>query len=176
MVPLMALLVGLLIGATPTIGAEEPLPNLGQVTDGIYRGAQPEDGGLQKLAEMGVRTVINFRTGEDGVAKERSLAEKLGLRFIHEELPPHGRPSDESIRRILDLILDPENQPVFVHCKRGADRTGTVIACYRMEHAGWTEEQAMDEAAEFGIGWWQRGMKAYIRDRCGSALNDAIRR
>ncbi len=45
-----------------------------------------------------------------------------------------------------------------------SDRTGTVIAVYRMTHDAWTGEQAADEAETFGIGWWQRGMRDFIND------------
>ena len=57
-----------------------------------------------------------------------------------------------------------ENQPVFVHCKRGSDRTGTVIAVYRMRNDGWTDDEAIKEAKKFGFGWWQFWMKDYIED------------
>ena len=74
--------------------------------------------------------------------------------------PAHPGPVSEQrvsseIEEILEIISNPENQPVFIHCKRGCDRTGTVSAAYRIKFDGWTAEEARREAKERGIGWWQ---------------------
>jgi protein tyrosine/serine phosphatase len=75
-----------------------------------------------------------------------------------------GRPTDAQVEHALRLINDPTLQPVFVHCKRGADRTGTVIACYRIRHDGWTAEAAMTEAKGYGLSMFESGMKNYIKE------------
>jgi protein tyrosine/serine phosphatase len=49
-----------------------------------------------------------------------------------------------------------------VHCLRGADRTGTVIACYRIAHDQWPNQKALDEALTFGMSWTERGMRNYV--------------
>ncbi len=74
------------------------------------------------------------------------------------------RPDDKDIEQVLATINDPENQPVLVHCKKGADRTGVVIAIYRITHNGWTSQQAKAEANRYGMKPWQLGMKDYIHD------------
>ena len=71
-------------------------------------------------------------------------------------------PTDAQVARILDLI-DRSPAPVLIHCKRGADRTGTIVAVYRMQHQGWTSEAAFAEALRYGIAPWQWGMRSYIR-------------
>ena len=68
------------------------------------------------------------------------------------------------VERALAIINDPANQPVFVHCKHGADRTGTVVAIYRITHDGWSSEQALHEAKKYGLSWIQFGMKDFIKD------------
>ena len=65
---------------------------------------------------------------------------------------------------MLDVINAPENQPVFVHCRLGQDRTGTIIACYRITHDGWNAADARKEAKTRGMSWTQIGMKNYIDD------------
>ena len=53
---------------------------------------------------------------------------------------------------------------MFIHCLHGCDRTGTIIACYRIQHDGWTSEQALREADQYGMSQWEVGMRNYIKD------------
>jgi uncharacterized protein (TIGR01244 family) len=141
------------------------LPNFHTVTEGkLYRGGQPKAGGLRKLASLGVKTVINLRGDDAQATDEEREAKSLGMRYFNVPLSLGGRPSKEQIARVLSLVNAPADQPVFVHCHRGADRTGVVVAVYRIAHDGWTSEQALREADEYGMGWWQRGKKDFIRD------------
>ena len=79
-------------------------------------------------------------------------------------MPDLNRPSHEQVARVLAIINDPANHPVFIHCKRGSDRTGTIVACYRISKENWTDEQAIDEAKRHGMSWIQFSMKDYISD------------
>jgi len=120
------------------------------------------DGGLRRLKDLGVKTVVNLR-GEDGHTRaESEEAHSLGLRYYSIALPGFSRPKDEETGRVLGIINNPQNQPVFIHCRRGKDRTGTIVACYRISHDGWTAARAKDEARRYGLGWVEIGMKHYI--------------
>ena len=149
----------------------ERLDGVHRVSEGIYRGPQPCPELLRKMAELGVRTVVSLRSESEAAEEEESAAAAAGLRFFRIGLSGLGRPPDESIREVLEAITSSANQPVFVHCKRGADRTGVAVACYRIGHEGWSVEEAMAEAKGHGLGWWQLGMKRFIRDSCGEALD-----
>jgi tyrosine-protein phosphatase SIW14 len=140
------------------------LPNFHQVNARLYRGAQPKAGGLAQLARLGIKTVINLRGADEHTATEDREAHALGLGYYNVPLPNLHRPDRASIERVLGLIADPQMQPVFVHCKRGADRTGTAIACYRIRHDGWTAAAATSEAKHYGLSWLERGMKEFIKD------------
>jgi protein tyrosine/serine phosphatase len=140
------------------------LPNLYVVNTNLYRGGQPTEAGVKRLARMGVKTIINLRGEDEHSKKEQLWAQNAGIKFIGVNLNNWKRPKTADIEQVVKYINAPENQPVFVHCKRGADRTGTVIAVYRITHDGWTAQQANDEAKKFGFGWWQFWMKDYIND------------
>jgi protein tyrosine/serine phosphatase len=86
------------------------------------------------------------------------------MTIINFPLGNWSRPDAKEIDAIVAAIGSTADQPVFVHCKRGSDRTGTVIAVYRMTHDRWTPTQASDEAKQFGLGWWQTGMRNFIDD------------
>ena len=136
----------------------EELPNFHQVNAQLYRGAQPKRGGIQRLARLGIKTIVNLRSPDERSRAEEQEALAAGLRYFnvpvekttlvtglksltelrHFNVPVEkmGRPTGEQVERVLSIINAPENQPVFVHCKRGADRTGAIIAVYRIEHDG----------------------------------------
>jgi len=147
-----------------TVKASKNLPNFLKVNERLYRGGQPKEAGFSELKELGVATVIDLRDNDDNALREKALVEKAGMRFINIPLGNWHRPDTNDIDKILAEIRAAINQPVFVHCKRGSDRTGTVIAVYRMTQDGWTGEQAADEAEKYGIGWWQFGMRDFISD------------
>lgn len=142
----------------------DKLPNFHEVNSKLFRGAQPAAGGVRQLAGLGIKTIVNLRGLGEGVRKEEAEARAAGLRYFSIPFDRMGRPDDAEMKQVLAIIDTSENQPVFVHCKQGVDRTGTVIAIYRITHDGWTSEQAKAEANRYGMHAWERGMKNYIRD------------
>ena len=160
----LAVLLLIVSNAVPQDTSDNKLPNFHKVTDKLYRGAQPKPGGLSTVSRLGIKTIINLRDDDQRAKDEESEARTAGLRYFNIPVGRWGRPVDADIDRVMSIITDPENQPVFVHCQRGADRTGVVIAVYRIAHDGWTSEQAKDEAKHYGLKPWQIGMKDYIHD------------
>jgi tyrosine-protein phosphatase SIW14 len=158
------LCLGAEAGAAVAGSREVPCDNFGQVGAGLYRGAEPDPRCLEHLAGLGIRTVVNLRDEKDASADERKRALALGLRYFNIPMSGFGRPSAAEVQRVLAMVRVSENQPVFVHCKRGSDRTGVIVATYRIADDGWTAERAVQEAEGFGLAWWQFRMKKFIRD------------
>ncbi len=149
-----------LLAADPTAPG---VPNFHQVNEHIFRGGQPSDEAWPSLAHLGVKTVVDLRLENEHPTKQEAQAvEAAGMRYFN--VPMHGvvAPSDEQVARVLGLLDSAAEGSVFVHCRRGADRTGTVIACYRMVHDGWDNERAFKEAKSYGMSWLQVGMKHYV--------------
>lgn len=140
------------------------LPNFHQVNEKLFRGGQPGPGGFELLNRLGIRTVVNLRDDDDREAQEEFDVEQAGLRYFNIPLGRLGRPDDKEIEQVLSIINNPENQPVFIHCAQGSDRTGVVIAIYRISQDGWTGEQAKTEAKRYGLKPWQLRKKDYISD------------
>lgn len=158
----LALLVSL--AAAQSEPRYKELPNFHRVSERLYRGAQPTAGGIKRLAELGIKTIINLRGEDDTAHAEQREAEAAGLHYYSIAMPGLSRPSDAQVARVMALVDAQENGPVFVHCKRGSDRTGTVVAVYRITHDKWTDQQALDEARRYGLSWMEFGMKNYIGD------------
>src|SRR5205807_4660792 len=145
------------LGAAQSTPSYKELPNFHKVSDTFYRGAQPLNDAAKKLAEVGIKTIINLR-GEDEVSlDEKKQAEAAGLHYFSEPMPGLSAPSDEVVARVMSIIDNPENQPVFIHCKRGSDRTGSNGASYGVSSDGWTDDPALTEAEGDGLSWMAVG-------------------
>jgi len=160
--------VVLLFLSATTLAQDTPtyaeLPRFHQVSEGLYRGAQPLDRGISKLHELGVNTVINLRGPNDLTRAEETEARALGLNYFNIALPGWGRPQDDRIARIMELINAPESGRVFIHCRAGVDRTGLIVAIYRMTHDGWSSDRALAEAERLGMRRTQLWMRDYAKD------------
>jgi tyrosine-protein phosphatase SIW14 len=148
----------------PVLAAQQPagIPNFHQVNEHIYRGAQPSKRGLQSLASLGVKTVIDLRGGGSRSEAERAIVEAAGMRYVWIPLSDLFAPTDRQVSRVLALLNDESAGPVFIHCRLGADRTGTIIACYRVSHDHWGNREALDEAMANGMSWVEIGMQRYV--------------
>jgi protein tyrosine/serine phosphatase len=142
----------------------EDLPNFKQIDEKFYRGGRPSKAGIDELKRRGIKTIINLRSNEQDGADEEAQAKAAGLKFFKIPLNIWFRPKNSQMKKIMAVIDDKENQPVFVHCNLGADRTGMVTAIYQISHQGWTAKQANEEAKESGLGKWQFWMRDYIND------------
>jgi protein tyrosine/serine phosphatase len=135
------------------------LSNVGRVAPGVYRGDQPLPEGYRTLRAMGIRTVVNLRTRHG----EKAAVESAGMRSIEIPISTTSTIDPKAVKRALSAITDPANQPLFLHCAQGRDRTGVVVAVYRMEIDGWKSVEAEAEMQTFGFhdAWVQ--MKSFVR-------------
>jgi protein tyrosine/serine phosphatase len=145
------------------VPASEGIVNFGKVSDGLYRGAQPDDAGLDSLKRLGVKTIINLRMTDDCWKDESAKAVSHGILYTNVPFHGMGRPTDDQVKTVLGMI-DSLPGPVFIHCQHGCDRTGTIVACYRMKHDQWTLEKALAEANHYGLSMFERGMKKFVQD------------
>jgi len=136
------------------------LPNFYQVSEFLYRGAQPTSEGFQQLDKMGIKTVISLRHFHS----DKELIKGLSLQY--EPIPFNTwNPKEEYVVKFIDIVKDKNNHPIFVHCQHGADRTGTMIAIYRIVFEDWDTEKAIKEMTEGPFGYhsiWTH-LPPYIR-------------
>lgn len=133
------------------------------VSKNLYRGAQPSHKALEQLAKGGVRTIIDLRQEGSSSDKESEYAQQLGMNYVHIPLGLKHAPSDK-IAQAVSAVINPINQPVYVHCRQGADRTGTVCAVYRRLVHGWTYEKAYGEMRKHHFKPFLVGMKKIVKE------------
>ena len=138
------------------------VPHFFKVSDHVYRGAQPTSQGWESLAKLGVTTVIDLRhTEEHDTFAEERMVKEAGMRYVN--IPMYGltTPNASDIAKATDLMCGGD-ETVFVHCAKGMDRTGTVIAAYRIRQEQWDNQKALDEARSLGLHWYERGKMRFI--------------
>jgi uncharacterized protein (TIGR01244 family) len=165
--------------AAEEAAADIPIDRFHQVDEHLYRGAQPTELGLTRLHQLGIRTILNIRDeGDAAVENERRLVESLGMRFVHIPIKDGNifnwsrRIPTDIVRRFFD-VLGSVPGPVFIHCKRGTDRTGALVAIYRIARNGWDAARALQEANERGMRPWYRGLRKQIETFDASVIQSA---
>jgi len=85
------------------------------------------------------------------------------MRDINIPMKGMTTPTEKQISHALKALNDSSDGPIFIHCKRGADRTGVVIACYRIQHDNWDNQKALSEARSYGMSWYQLPLQRYVK-------------
>jgi tyrosine-protein phosphatase SIW14 len=136
----------------------------------VYRsGCLTADGFKTAIRKYGIKTVINLQ--EEAVdpdlpanyfdratrIRESELCASLGARleFVFVDLVPRNRVGKErpaTLDRFLEIMDNPANYPVLIHCKAGLHRTGVLSAVYRIEYEQWHRLDAWHELRAHGFG------------------------
>ncbi len=140
--------------------------NAGMINDHLYRGSQPNLNDLSELKKLGVTTIVDLRAESPQTAEqERIRAEALGMRFHRIPIGGFSNPNDSDLLRFFQVLHDSPAQTVFVHCEFGRDRTGVMIAAYRIAFENWSSDQALSEMMQFGFNsQWHPSMITFVRN------------
>ena len=149
------------------------LPNFGRVTDNLYRGGQPTSNGFKELHAMGVGIVIDLREKPTEEASEKRQVEALGMKSVGIPWSANHEPSSAQVVEFLDLVRANPDTKIFVHCRRGADRTGVMIASYRIAVEHKSVDEAVSEMRRYHYDWFFRPqLKRYVESLPGLLQND----
>ena len=167
--------------APPSFGAPAEklnlpgVPRAGKISDVLFRGAQPSAQGLAELKKLGITTIVNLRGNRGPVALERRQAESLGMRFIDIPVLGWSAPTNAQVAQFLKLFQDDPQQKVFIHCYYGEDRSGVMVAAYRIARQNWTADQALAEMVSFGFHYYlYPGMQSYVRKFPSSFSSESV--
>lgn len=153
--------------AQPAISAiclsDNEIDNFGRVVSGITRGAQPSEKALAMMAKDGVKTIIDLRMNGSGTEDEEASTNRLGMKYVHIPMTLLT-PNTQQVAQFLSVVNSPANLPAFVHCRQGADRTGTLVAIYRRKVQGWDFDKTYAEMREHHFKPFLLGMKDLVKN------------
>ena len=107
---------------------------------------------VAEVKKMGYASIINLReASEQGadVDAEAAAAKEAGINVIH--IPMNRTTPDAAVAdQFLKAIVEPANQPAFVHCGSG-NRAAALWMIKRLVVDKWDVDKASTEAAALGL-------------------------
>lgn len=141
------------------------IDNFAQVSSFLFRGAQPSDAAYATLKQMGINVVVDFRNEQGEIAREKKAVQAVGMQFVSLPWSGRGEPTHDEVITFLNLMHNPQGKKVFVHCRQGRDRTGMMVALYRLTFDHWTVDNAIAEMHDFHYhALFLPGLARYVRD------------
>lgn len=123
------------------------LDNLYQFDEGVYRSEQPSKKDFRALEAYGIKEVLSLRRFHS----DDDEAEGTNIKLHRLKTHAHSI-SEKQVIEALKIIKDRQG-PILIHCRHGSDRTGAVLAMYRIVFQNYTKEQAIEEMKEGGFGF-----------------------
>lgn len=127
----------------------EGVTNFGKVTEHLFRGGELTEKGIENLAALGIRKIIDLR--DDAEPEAAETCKRLGVTYYNFLLSQYETPDKATIDTILQHLRDTKTL-TYVHCSGGKHRAGTMCALYRMRVQGWSPERAWREQQAYGFG------------------------
>jgi protein tyrosine/serine phosphatase len=154
--------------------AEDLVGNFHRVDAEMYRGGRPayRDDVYRKFAELGIRTIINLEGGTQA-KREQEVVERVNQQLAREGKPPLQfvsfpidafagtvltAQSNQSMGTLFSEIAKAP-KPIYLHCHLGKDRTGMVVALYRVWRGESDFTDAISEANYYHFSHWSFGLK-----------------
>lgn len=153
------------------------IPNSCVVSQGtLWRGAKPDATAAAELVTLGVKSVVNLELLHDDVAAflqarpaRAGVVDYFRLRSWEPNVVLAPRLLDGQVAEFIAIVRS-QPKPVYVHCRAGQNRTGIMVAAYRIIEEGMPVESAIAEMGQFQGIWFKQGA-AYLRRLHGERLS-----
>ncbi len=134
------------------------LNNFAKVSAEVYRGAQPGSKGFAALKKMGIKTIVNLRDFHS----DKKLIKGMGFYYVSIPISANNIGDTQAVA-FLKVITAPKYKPYFIHCQHGSDRTGTMVALYRMYVQEWPRQKALGELSLYGFHEYFFNLRRYLK-------------
>ncbi len=126
------------------------LGNCYRVSDELFRCEQPGKKDIPALNSLDIHSLLNLRHYHT----DSKAFEQAGFKLLLQRMDAGEITATDLIATLRQFRAAPK--PVIVHCWHGSDRTGSVVAAYRIVFQNWTPAAALDELRHGGYGYHER--------------------
>ncbi|MFN0054197.1 MAG: fused DSP-PTPase phosphatase/NAD kinase-like protein [Planctomycetales bacterium] len=135
----------------------------------VYRCAWLEaDVFSEQIEKYQIRAVLNLcepgELGEQRCVDQRKSVRGAGARLFEIPFPNTIDAGNPEVQKIVDLLSDPDNYPLVVHCQHGVTRTAKVLAMYDILFRGETARQSLLAMPLFGRDEYSVSVQAFAKD------------
>lgn len=121
----------------------------------VYRSAWLEPDVFAELIETHqIRTLINLcdpgEMGEDRWIGERQAVRGAGAQLLEYTMPRTVTADDPVIDKYVEVLQNPDNYPILVHCQHGVTRTAKLLSIYDILFRGMSAQQSVERMPRFG--------------------------
>ncbi|KAM0961165.1 hypothetical protein ACFX13_020907 [Malus domestica] len=131
----------------------EPPINFSMVDEGVFRSGFPQPSNFPFLQSLQLRSII-YLCPEPYPEESLEFLRSQGIRLFQFGIEGKKERSTsplipaETISEALKVLVEIENHPVLIHCKRGKHRTGCLVGCLR-KFQNWCLSSALEEYQRF---------------------------
>ena len=135
----------------------------------VYRAAWLEPDVLDEVIEKyQIRAVVNLcNPGEMGEPRwegERKAVTNAGARLIELPMTLNVEAEDPTISDHLEVLSDPNNYPMLVHCQHGVTRTAKFLSLYDIKYRGLSAEDSLARQPLFGRDDHNVNVRAFVKN------------
>lgn len=142
-----------------------------RVSPELYRSGQPDEDGFRAIEAAGIKSILNLREYHN----DRDEAAGTALTLLHYPVAA-GKVTAQDLETILKMLRTAP-KPVLVHCWHGSDRTGIVVAAYRIIEQNHSVDDAEKEFTEERFGhheFWYGNLRRLLRQTDWSNLRSRL--
>ncbi|GAB4150175.1 MAG: hypothetical protein Tsb009_24850 [Planctomycetaceae bacterium] len=135
----------------------------------MYRSAWLEPDAMSEVIEKyQIRTVVNLcnpgEMGEDRWIQERQAVTNAGARLIEIPMPLTIDATDPIVAKHIEVLNDPNNYPMLVHCQHGVTRTAKFLTIYDILYRGKSAEDSLAAQPLFGRKDHNVNVRAFVKN------------
>ncbi len=135
----------------------------------VYRSAWLEaDVMSEVIEEYQFRAVVNLcepgEMGEQRWIDQRNAVRNAGSRLYEVAMPMGIDANDPALEKHIEILRNPDNYPMLVHCQHGVTRTAKFLAMYDILYRGMSGDESLAKQPLFGREDHNVNIRAFVRN------------
>jgi len=115
----------------------------------IVGGGPPSKENIKAAGELGIRSVVDLRTSQEGITEERDLVRRAGMKYFNIPVTIENL-SHNTAQRLSRIIQNSSNRPMIIHCSNG-NRAAALYALYMRRYQNVDPDLALQLGNQKGL-------------------------